>query len=77
VNRALFAPPQIVRHAEVPSGAVFNFAGRPLRVFRTYGSDPAAPVILEELAAFGTTLRGQLSIWSADAVMRALYGGGT
>jgi hypothetical protein len=68
------APPVISRRAEVAAGGVFDFAGRSLLVRKAYGSDPAAPVIVEELASFGPkVLAGQLSIWSNDAVLRAMF----
>jgi hypothetical protein len=71
----LFKPPTIERRAEIPAGMVFNYAGRPLLVVKSYGTDAAAPVIVEELASFGPrTLRGQLAIWSADSVSRAMRG---
>lgn len=70
----LFPPPMIERSAEIPSGAVFQSGGRFLKVYRVYGSvaDKAAPVIVEELQSFGTTLKGQYGLWSQDAVARAL-----
>jgi hypothetical protein len=68
----MIAPPVLERHAEVPAGMVFVYGGRPLMVVRVVGNDPAAPVICEELAEFGTTLRGQFSLWSLDGVRRAL-----
>lgn len=67
----LFAPPAIERPAAIPVGYVFAYGGRSLRVHRVYGVDAAAPVIVEELAQFGTTLKGQFAIWSAQGVMRA------
>jgi hypothetical protein len=70
----LFKPPAIERAATIPSGAVFFYAGRPLRVYRVYGNDARAPVIVEELAQFGTALKGQYALWSQDAVARALSG---
>ena len=63
----------IERRAEIPCGAVFSHGGRSLRVTRTYGTDAAAPVIVEELAAFGSTLKGQFALWSNDAVSRCIY----
>jgi hypothetical protein len=71
--RDLFSPPVIERPSHVCRDMVFDYGGRLLRVHRAdYGTDAAAPVILEELCEFGTTLRGQLSIWSLDGVRRAL-----
>ncbi len=70
----LFARPVIERAATIPRGAVFFYSGRPLRVYRVYGDDARAPVIVEELAAFGSTLKGQYALWSQDAVVRALAG---
>jgi len=65
--------PTIERSAEIPAGIVYSFAGRPLLVVKCYGSDPAAPVIVEELASFSPrVLRGQLALWSADGVSRAM-----
>jgi hypothetical protein len=61
----------IVRAAAIPAGLVFNYAGRFLRVCRVYGTDAAAPVIVEEIAPIGHALAGQYGLWSADAVMRA------
>jgi hypothetical protein len=69
---SLFPPPVIERRAEVHAGTVFEFADRPLLVVKTYGNDAAAPVICEELAEFGTTLRGQYALWSQDNVQRAM-----
>lgn len=68
----MFAPPVIERRAEVPAGAVFQSGGRFLKVYRVFGADASAPVIVEELQAFGTTLKGQYGLWSQDAVSRAL-----
>jgi hypothetical protein len=64
----LLAPPAIVAEAQLPIGGLVIFGGRQLVIFRTYGTDPAAPVILEERS-------GQYALWSADAVKRLLYGG--
>jgi hypothetical protein len=65
-------PPQITRSAEIPAGTVFNWK-RPLLVVKVHGSDAAAPVIVEELASWGpSTLKGQLGLWSADSVTRAM-----
>ena len=63
--------PVITRRAEIPGGAVFMHGGRALRVFRVYGTDAAAPVIVEELTD-AVTIKGQLALWSAGAVTRAL-----
>lgn len=68
----LFAPPTIERRAEIPRDAVFSHGGRFLKVYRVFGTDAAAPVIVEELQSFGSTLRGQFGLWSQDAVTRAL-----
>ena len=70
----LIAPPVIERRAEVPAGAVFTFAGRSLIVRSVHGPDAAAPVITEELSAVGRALAGQLALWSADGVLRAMAG---
>lgn len=64
--------PIIERRAEIPAGAVFTFAGRPLRVYRVMGTRGGDVVIVEELMSFGTTLRGQYGLWSVEAVTRAL-----
>ena len=63
--------PVLVRAAAIPAGLVFAYAGRFLRVTRVYGTDAAAPVIVEELAPIGHAFAGQYGLWSADAVMRA------
>jgi hypothetical protein len=68
----LFAPPVVERRAEIPAGAVFSSGGRFLKVYRVFGTDAAAPVIVEELQAFGSTLKGQFGLWSQEAVARAL-----
>lgn len=68
----LFALPVIERTASIAVGVVFNHGGRALRVHRAYGTDPRAPVIVEELASFGSTLKGQYALWSLDAVRRAM-----
>lgn len=68
----LFAPPTIERRAEIPKGAVFSHGGRFLKIYRVFGTDAAAPVIVEELQSFGSTLKGQYGLWSQDAVARAL-----
>ena len=67
----LFGRPVYERRAEIPSGMMFQFGGRPLLVVKAYGTDPAAPVIVEELTD-AVTLKGQLGIWSADGVTRRL-----
>ncbi len=67
-----FAPPVIERRAEIPAGAVFQHSGRFLKVYRVFGTDARAPVIVEELQSFGSTLKGQFGLWSQDAVTRAL-----
>ncbi len=70
----LFAPPAIHRPAAIATGAVFNYAGRALRVYRVFGSVAGDVVIVEELASFGHSLAGQYGIWSVEAVSRALAG---
>lgn len=67
-----FEPPVIERRAEIPRDAVFSHGGRFLKVYRVFGIDAAAPVIVEELQSFGSTLKGQFGLWSQDAVARAL-----
>lgn len=69
----LFTPPVVERRAEIPRDAVFSHGGRFLKVYRVFGTDAAAPVIVEELQAFGSTLKGQFGLWSQDAVARALF----
>lgn len=75
---AMAAPPPIVRAAEVAVGTVFWYWGRPLKVLRVHGTDAAAPVILEELAAgrngedFTAYAAGQLSMWSLAEVRRII-----
>jgi hypothetical protein len=71
----MFPPRVIERRAEIPAGAVFQSGGRFLKVYKVHGADAAAPVIVEELQSFGTTLKGQLGLWSQDAVERALAKG--
>jgi hypothetical protein len=71
----LFSPPVIQRAASIATGVVFMHAGRALRVHRVTGKDAAAPVIVEELGTFGTTLAGQYALWSKDAVSRCLSKG--
>lgn len=67
----LFDRPQIERRAEIPAGTVFGFGGRALLVVKAHGTDAAAPVVVEELTD-AVTLRGQLGLWSADGVTRAM-----
>ncbi len=62
----------IVRTAQVTEGAVFLYAGRPLRVARVTGDDAAAPVICEEMVSWGVSLAGQYCLWSVDLVVRAM-----
>lgn len=72
----LVAPPAIVRPALPGVDTVFFHWGRPLRIARLYGEDPAAPVIVEELAdGWNGDIRygkGQLSLWSLAGVTRVL-----
>jgi hypothetical protein len=64
--------PVIERQAEVPSGMVFRFGGRFLRVVKTYGRGRSAPVIVEEMASSANGgLKGQLGLWATEGVMRA------
>lgn len=73
--RDRFHPPALRRQAEIPVGMVFLFGGRPLIVRRVHGTDPAAPVIVEELTdAFA--LKGQLALWSLDCVQRVVRAAG-
>lgn len=73
----MFEQPVIERRASLSPGAVFQSGGRFLKVYRVFGdvSDKAAPVIVEELQAFGSTLKDQFGLWSQDAVNRALARG--
>lgn len=64
------APVTIVQPRQVAAGALIRFRGRLLLVRRVFGTDPAAPVIVEELTA--APLAGQLGLWSLDAVHRLL-----
>jgi hypothetical protein len=65
------APPAVVRPATVTKGMIFLFRGRPLRVERVCGEDPAAPVIAEELS---DGMNGEVAygLWSLAGVMRML-----
>lgn len=65
-------PPVIMRPATLFPGLVFPFGGRSLIVRHICGSDAAAPVIVEELAESRHALRGQLALWSAAGVSRAI-----
>ena len=73
----LFAPPVIERAATISPGAVFKSGGRFLKVYRVFGNvgDKSAPVIVEELQAFGQSLAGQYGLWAQDAVARAMSRG--
>lgn len=68
----LFTHPAIERSEIVPRGFVFHAGGRALKVYRVTATDARAPVIVEELASFGSTLAGQYGLWSYDAVLRAV-----
>lgn len=70
----LFTPPVILRPAPLIAGVVFHYGGRALRIHRVYGTDPRAPVILEDLASRGSISKGQYALWSAAAVTRAISG---
>jgi hypothetical protein len=63
--------PAIVRQAAIPAGLVFRFGGRYLKVIKAYGTDKAAPVIVEEITNMNGPA-GQLSLWGADGVARAI-----
>jgi hypothetical protein len=65
----LFKPPEIEQAAPLPADAVFMYGGRPLRIVKSYGTDEAAPVIVEELSD-RYTLKGQYGLWSAGGVRR-------
>jgi hypothetical protein len=75
MNQLDLFTPRAERRAEIPRGVVFQSGGRFLRVYRVTGTDAAAPVIVEELQAFGSSLAGQYGLWSQDAVARALTRG--
>lgn len=64
--------PAIIRHATVPTGAVFVAEGRPLEVVKVCGTDPAAPVVVIEKVAVGRALPGQYGLWALAAVTRAM-----
>lgn len=64
--------PTIVRQAALPADLVFWFWGHPLRVVRVVGTDPAAPVIVEELVDSEFALSGQLGLWSLGSVRSVL-----
>jgi hypothetical protein len=66
-----YALPGIQRRAELPAGTVFEYGGRALLVVKTRGTDPAAPVIVEELTD-SVSLKGQFGLWSLDGVSRAI-----
>lgn len=57
------APLVIERRAELAAGMVFTHGGRPLVVVKAFGSDPAAPVIVEELTHGRSWLKGQFALW--------------
>lgn len=67
-------PPAIVRPATLEPGTMFWWQGRPLKVAKVYGTDAAAPVIVEELTgdAHLGHLAGQYAIWSLDMVQQAI-----
>lgn len=73
---APIAPPRLERTAPICPGEIVWLWGRALRVVRVAGEDPAAPVVVEELAPPAPALSGQYALWSADAVRRARVGGG-
>lgn len=64
--------PAIRVEAEIPGGMTFLGCGRLLRVVRAYGTDAAAPVIVEELMAVGDAMPGQLGLWCVDGVRREM-----
>jgi len=63
--------PALRREAAIPSGIVFRYGGRYLKVIKAYGTDKAAPVIVEEVTNMNGPA-GQLSLWGADGVARAI-----
>ena len=69
MNLTPFATPRVERAAPAIADSVFWFGGRPLRVVRALGDDPAAPVICEELSG-DVSLPGQYALWSLDAVRK-------
>jgi hypothetical protein len=73
MNRRLIQPPVVERRAEIPAGTVFAYGGRQLMVTKSYGTDNAAPVIVEELTD-RYAIKGQYALWSLDCVRRAVAG---
>ena len=55
------------QHAPIQPGQVVHLLGRLVIVQSVHGSDPAAPVIVEEMAPLGHALRGQLGLWPVRA----------
>lgn len=66
---ALIQPPALRQHQSAPiqPGQVVQFLGRLVIVQSVHGSDPAAPVIVEEMVPLGHALRGQLGLWPMRA----------
>lgn len=72
-HRDLFGPPREERRAETPAGLMFSYKGRFMTVVdASHGTDPAAPVIIEEMQAIGQAHKGQLGLWSHEAVSAAI-----
>ena len=59
----------LIQHQQSPvqPGQVVHLLGRLVIVQSVHGSDPAAPVIVEEMAPIGHALRGQMGLWPARA----------
>lgn len=63
--------PQFIEPNPAAAPTVFNFGGRALRIARAYGTDSAAPIIVEELSD-RFTLKGQYALWSRQGVTREM-----
>lgn len=61
--------PALIQHQSAPiqPGQVVHLLGRLVVVQSVHGSDPAAPVIVEEMAPLGHALRGQYGLWPMRA----------
>ena len=61
--------PALYQHQESPiqPGQVVEQQGRLVLVERVTGSDPAAPVLVVEIAAIGAALPGQMGMWPMRA----------
>lgn len=72
MRRRDLPPPTIERCAAIPTGLVFLYGGRALRVARVYGTGASAPVIVEEMRDGPRWLKGQFALWCVDGVSRAI-----